>query len=426
MFARRLVDDDSGFALAAVMAAIALITAIAIGGFYIAQSTLGESDRVQHENRAYQAAASGLDRELSQFDIAKFNQGQYPTPLRTINGGDTYYVNVTRPPASTSYTMWAYGESNGITETVKVQFEYFDLWDMNVSGGANSWVGSRNGFNGNAIVIGSMYVNGDLDWTASSALYGGPLMVANGTADFTGSGDVGPNVDIYLDNPAAGPNASDVIAVNNLKESGAPEFELPTLDAEMMADFEANAGTVINGDLTIGGASFGDPATDAFWYDDATNTLHCDEIVYIKGMVSTTEPMTYTGRGILCAEGKSVSGVLTGFEIGGRFVPSGPWETLYGYTLPKCNTNATIGLISPGAIRQDADWMSCAIYINGPYTTQGGGVKDSFRGSIIADNIDFTDTNCILSTQVGLGAMLRDEMRRLGSGLFAQGDWVRQ
>lgn len=435
MHFRDMIDNDDGFALAVVMGAIAVITVVALTGFFVSQAALGDAMRLSTENRAYQAASSGLELEIPAFkpDLLPTGHSEsgyvYGNP-QTINGTDRYTVTVANLPGSTTqWVMRSVGQSGVSSETVEVTFTYFDLWDMNISGGSGSWPGMREGFNGNATIIGAVYVNGRLDWTASSAIYGGPIMVAgtNPTNDVLnrqngGStiGTVAQPIDLYLDNDPTG--QTDYLNQTAFRKGAAPEFDLPVLDNNNMTDFLNAATRVYNSDLVIGAATgnFGDPAFDKFWYKDGV--LYCDEVVYVKGKVTFANDIVYRGKGMIVAEGSGG----TGFEIQGRLVPDKPWETLYGVTMPACATDAILGLVSPGDIVQTGgDWVSAAIYINGSYSTQPGGQKESFRGSIICNSINFEDTNCVLATQVGLGGMIRDEMRWLGSNIYAQGDWTR-
>lgn len=436
---RDILDGDDGFALAVVMGAIAVITVVAITGFAVSRNALGDAMRLSAENRAYQAASSGLELEIPAFKpdllpTGRSESGYVYGNYQSINGTDRYTVTVAnKPGSSTQWVMKSLGQSGTATETVEVTFTYFDLWDMNISGGSGSWPGMREGFNGNATIIGAIYVNGRLDWTASSAIYGGPIMVAgeNPSVDVLnrqngGStiGTIANPIDLYLDNDPTG--QTDYINQTAFVKGSAPTFELPVLDSDNMSDFLSLANRVYNTDLVIGevanggAGNFGDPAVDKFWYKDGV--LYCDEVVYVKGKVTFANNMVYRGKGMIVAEG---SGGM-GFEIQGRLVPDKPWETLYGVTMPACGTDAILGLVSPGDIYQSGgDWVSGAIYINGDYVSDAGGQKESFRGSIICNSINFEDTNCVLATQVGLGGMIRDEMRWLGSNIYAQGDWLR-
>ena len=70
---RRLIGNDEGFVLFVVLGAIAVITAVAFGGFFLAQQSVADSRRVQTESKAFQVAASGLDRELATFSTTNFN-----------------------------------------------------------------------------------------------------------------------------------------------------------------------------------------------------------------------------------------------------------------------------------------------------------------------------------------------------------------
>ena len=73
----KLIRRDEGFAMAAVMGVVALVTVVAVGGYWIASQTLHESQRIENESKAFQVAQSGLDRELAAFNPAALMGGTY-------------------------------------------------------------------------------------------------------------------------------------------------------------------------------------------------------------------------------------------------------------------------------------------------------------------------------------------------------------
>jgi len=97
---RNALRDDGGFALFVAMGAIAVMTAVATAGFWLAQETLHESGRVQGENRAFQVASSGLDRELQTFSTSEFINGVLTRTGTTPDGSYTITAASTGNPTS--------------------------------------------------------------------------------------------------------------------------------------------------------------------------------------------------------------------------------------------------------------------------------------------------------------------------------------
>ncbi|HSK46994.1 MAG TPA: hypothetical protein VLA05_03200 [Coriobacteriia bacterium] len=234
---RNTMESDQGFALATVMGAIALITVIALTGFFVAETTLGESNRVFGENRAYQAASSGLEREMAVFTpdfllTGTSANGYVFGSTESINTEDWFLLRVNTAAEDPSlgpdeYEMVSVGGSRSETETVSVRFQSFNLWDMNISGSENSDMGSGAGFNGNGTIIGKVYCNGDFDWSGNGSLEGGPLFVRSGVFNKQSSGSnvgfVDDRLSAYLDNPPTG-------ATTNLYadlEGSAPKLVIP-------------------------------------------------------------------------------------------------------------------------------------------------------------------------------------------------------
>jgi hypothetical protein len=470
------IGSDEGFALATVMGAIAVITVIAFGGFFVAESTLAESTRVTSENRAYQAASSGLERELAVFKPEFLATGQsvngyvYGTE-QSINGEDSYVVTINTSAVDTGlsdeeFEMISVGESRGNTETVSVKFQSFNLWDMNISGSENSDIGSGEGFNGNGTIIGKIYSNGDFDWSGNGALLDGPLFVRNGVFN---KQSVGSNVGLatdrvpaYLDNPPTG-QTNNIYA--DLKGT-APKLPIPwPEDSDMDAWRDAaiaystanrlGDGTgadgifkspaarsddqynVFDGDLTISSAQpFGksspayvtknsngtvDEAMSADVIAVSGSTLHINGIIYIDGTLTIDSSIRqYMGKGLLVAK--------EGVVINGRLVPAdfdaGQYD-LHGIErLPRVSTKDCIGFASLGDVTQNvADWVCGATFISGSYFAPPTSAK--YRGAIIAQGIDFGQPNAWLVTQVGMSANLPPGLPPLNN-LNAMGDWIRQ
>ncbi len=180
---RNPVHNDEGFVLFVVLAAISLITAVAIGGFFLAQQSVADSRRVQTENGAFQVAASGLDRELATFSTSNFNgNASYTRTGTTPDGQYTIYVGTTGVPFM--YTIDSHGQSHSTSETVRETFFYMDLWDVNIGAGTNgdfpNPFGSGGSLNGNCYLWGPMYVMGDVNMNSQIELHNGPLFARNG------------------------------------------------------------------------------------------------------------------------------------------------------------------------------------------------------------------------------------------------------
>jgi len=472
---RSTVHAEDGFALATVMGAIALITAIAMGGFFVAENTLGEATRVGSENRAYQAASSGLEREMSVFRpefaaLGESSNGYVYGTTETINTSDWFQVLVRTSAQDASlgpdeYEMVSVGGSKSASETVSVRFQSFNLWDMHIAGSEDSNMGSGAGFNGNGTIIGKIYCNGDFDWSGNGSFEAGPLFVRHGVFNKQSSGsNVGLPADrmnAYLDNPPTG-QTSNLYA--DLKGT-APKLVIPWPESSDMdnwramavADSSANrlgdgTGTdgvvrnaasvsdaqynVFNGDLTLTSAQpFGKTGyvvKNAGVVDEAASgdvvavngsTLYINGVTYIDGSLTVDNSIRqYVGKGLIVAR--------DGVVINGRLVPAGfdgtDYDTIAPHAdhLPRTSSADCLGVASLGDVTQNsADWVCGAFFINGAYNATPTGAK--FRGSIIAQGIDFDQPNVWLVTQTGLSANLPEGLPPLNN-LNAMSDWVRR
>lgn len=433
--------DESGFALAVVMGAVALITAVAVGGYALASQTLDDSVRGEMYQSAYQVASSGLEEELLFFSPERL--GQYP---RTIAFGPDRYTARVNDLGGGTYELVVDGTSGTQSETVLVRFQYLDLWDMNISGGDGSTLGVKNAFNGSSWIYGSLYVNGDVDWGSNGRLYGGPVFLKEGTWNASGNGQVGAagaTVDVYGPVPSGGNYYTQ-------NRGSAPELEIPQLTDTNMANYrtmaEASVGTPYSGTRharataahhavwlgpsTIGNVSFGVPGVDALAFDVASGvmTLKDDAVIYCDDIITFTSAVKkYKGRGIIVAK--------KGFVIDGSLVPAQGLTEVIGVpgntkTVPKMDQDI-LCLLSQGDVSITAKGGSfptggicAAVFINGDVTMSNSSHGD-FRGSLICNNIAFQSTNVVLATQPGLGKLLPKGMPEL-SGFTARGDWVRR
>ena len=482
MHLRSRFNDEGGFALATVMGAIAVITATALAGFYMAQNALGESVRVNDENRAYQAASSGLEREIAVFTPLNWATGQSASgyvfgSTQDINGTDWLSVTVVDSAGNASlgageYEMVSVGGSGDATETVSVRFQSFNLWDMNISGDEGSGMGAGAGFNGNGTIVGKVYCNGDFDWSGNGSIEGGPIFGREGVfiKQSTGSnvGFTDDRVPVYFDNPPEGKEGG---YYADLK-GAAPKLVIPwptqeDMDrwkADAVADSAANVlgtnGTdaarhvssvsaaqynVFNGDLTLSATApfgkTGPKVMNGTVVDEAASgdviaigsdgTLHLNGTVYIDGTLTIASNIVrYSGKGLLVAK----QGVI----INGRLVPASYDPTALtgelgdydlhersGTKMPRTSPTHCIGFASLGNLVQNsADWVCGAVFTTGSYTATPTAAK--FRGAIIARNgITFNQPNVFLSSQDGMAANLPPGLPPLNN-LNAMGDWRRR
>lgn len=470
------IKRDDGFALATVMGAVALITVVAMAGFFLAQDTLNESVRVSNENRAYQAASSALERELSVFSAQDFlaglpsKSGYVYGQSEPINGSDSFRLTVTSVGPD-EYEMRSVGTSQNTSETCAVRFQAINLWDMNISG--DEQMGAGAGFNGNGTIIGKVFCSGDFQWTGSAGIEGGPVFVTNGqfikasvgcyvgtAADpvygyfdqepVVRAGDTGWNVEQRGSAPKLNipwPTASDMInwekAAKNYALRNAPDPGAP---------LHPNAGTpytVLQGDTVFGPTNFGKPGGIARLPDGSIDeassgdvyavapspngnrkTLYLNGVVYIKGKLTISNDIKYySGRGVLVAE--------NGVVVDGRLVPvrydqlpvappnAEIYRTADGKTeqLPIITEQDCLCIVSTADVAiTGGQWVCGAIFTSGQFREERTAGK--FRGSIIANSIDYSLPNGWLVTQPGLATKLPAEMPPLNN-INATGDWRR-
>lgn len=450
------VRRDDGFAMVFVMGCIALITIIAVGGWALARQTLHNSVKNESFSKAYQVASTGLEEQLSFFSPDRLSE--YP---KTVSYGNDSYTARIVDLGDGRYVLESEGRSGEESETVLVTFYYLDLWDMNISGGEGSSIGVKNAFNGNSWIYGSLYVNGDVDWGANGALYGGPIFLKDGVWNDSGSGGVGAASEVVDAYGAVKSDPSD--GYFTTQRGSAPDITIPEITEELMtgadgymeqaqnfsitrpplndANVHAAADstyyTVWNGNATIGDVAFGNTGLDGtprdgIAFDSATGTLYLAEgvIVYCSGTVTFTEDVNYyRGKGIIVAR--------DGFVIDGALLPGQGLTAVIGpagdqKTVPVMQEDC-LALMSMGNVNittgpSDGSFpgggISAAIFINGQVIADSSSHCD-FRGSLICDSIELGSTNVVLATQKGLGSVLPEGMPRL-SGFTARGDWVRR
>jgi len=233
----KVKTGDDGFAMFIAMAAIAVMTIVSVAGYWLSMDTLRESGRVQAENKAFQVASSGLERELQTFTTSNFVNGSYTRTGTTPDGNYTVYSSATGNPYE--FQMSCLGRSGNTTESVMQRFFFMSLWDMNIGAGPAVNFGGGSGWNGNASVRGPLYVRGDMDWWANATLEGGPLLIRDGGLIASGSGTVGAAKPIYLfaTDGLSGPKAkSNVYLADGVVHQSVPDVKLPWVDNAYLAD----------------------------------------------------------------------------------------------------------------------------------------------------------------------------------------------
>ena len=228
--------NDEGFALAAVMAVVSIMTILAFGGYFLAQNSLSDSTRVMAESRAFQVAESGLDRELSLFTPANVGTTYYPRYGQTTDG--TYTVTIQEQNTGSvmgEYLLTSTGTSQGSRESVSMRFFYLDLWKMNISAGEPTTLGGGSGWNGQATIIGPLYVRGDFEWTANANYEEGPLLIRDGDLIISGSGTLGYEspIDLYVTGTYPVEDVGKQLFVDRVSHT-VPDVTLPWLDQEYM------------------------------------------------------------------------------------------------------------------------------------------------------------------------------------------------
>lgn len=443
---KRAFRRDEGFALALVMGAIVVITIIAVGAFELSQQTLQGSTVNSAMNKAYQAASTGLEQEVSLFSPSKYDSNYYPRSAN-LDGGDGYKVYVDSL-GNSRYMMRSVGHSGDMTETVLTTFQYLNLWDMNISGGTGG-VGSKNGFNGNSTIFGALYVAGPVDWGANGRLYDGPIMLSDATWNPSGNGQVGTAlnpVDLY----GVMPVSANYHVVQ--KSTNAPGLQIPTISEEMMQKFqqeavntsnetsptgvpnasaEATAYCVWTGDAVIGNQDFGNPG-DAVWFRVSDGILHIrdEAVIYCSGTITFTSAVNgYMGRGTIVAHGtpgsegvtvqgaslKPATGRTSLLDSNGEMTDQGPMMT----------SDALLGIVTMANIgAHSRDWLCAFMFTNGNIVMNSSD-HGNVRGSIICSNIDLGTTNVTIATQPGASGLLPQAMPKL-SNVVARGDWVRR
>ena len=404
----RLKADD-GVALITVIGVLALVTILVIAGFALAQQALHESNIVNNESQAFQAANAGLDAAVARIQYQGFRTTDFPmySSAAQIGSGD---ATITVQEVSKSeYLLISQGLGRDNTvETVRVRMYFIDLYGMNISFGARLDANASNGkINGTTSIYGPLYTYGSLDGdnlgNGSGGIKWGPLMVKGGNV--VSSGDYIDVGSIYYEPP----HTVSVGTPGTRKIPSVPDFSVPPIDANYLSNALARAQSesadnnqgepanrpgVTNTEVTTAGntttyahtrapgtlstysgyvgaykvidndgainksssglvinsstASFG-TANDDFAYNATTRTLTCWGTVFIDGPLTTNIPITYVGNGILLANG-TISLLADFVPLNGLAPGLGGNDGNIMYNNQSFNKDQTLGIVSPDKI----------------------------------------------------------------------------
>jgi len=487
---RSILKSDDGFVLFVVLGAIAVITAIAMGGFFLAQQSVAESRRVQTESKAFQVASSGLDRELATFSVANFNGNSTYTRTGTTPDGQ-YNINVGSTGVPFMYTISALGRSSNTSETVRQTFFYMDLWDVFIGAGTNgdfpNPFGSGGSLNGNCSLTGPFYVKGNVSMNSQLNLNNGPLFVRDGDLN------IWANVQMYSANnvysvfmtPGYTASISHKGTATPKLYYNCPEIDLPWVDAgyldaaltvaqeqssdNLMGRADrglANAevatannpssysGTKATGasqyykvigngtshaalrggtyNLTIGATSFGKYPGNGY----AVGSAQHDDFAFDAATKTLYCEGTVFIDGDLTLNASKYVGNGT-IVVNGDAVlnpQSGELRPLTG-TDGGINLNGSncLGIAAAGALTQNGTFEG-VIFCNNTWTLSGNKVE--FRGTVHANGIYPDHPNQVITTEPGTVTWLPESMPGgptdprgagyAGTGIVMKGSWTRQ
>lgn len=475
-----LLKRDEGFAIATVLGIAALITAVAVGGFWMAGQTVHESVRNNAETKAFQVANSGLELELATFDPTNIDAGRYPYIGNTSDGA--YTLNV-QQLAGYEYLLSSTGVSGDTSETVVQRFFYMNIWDMNIAAGSNSGFGVGNNWNGNANINGPFYVRGDFSWTSGNPmLTGGPLMVKDGAIDMSGgSGQVGTaanRIRCYATDgliPLSALN-SKVFPTDDIVRTSVPDIQLPRIDEDYLDSYlqmamdqsvdnlsgtsenpitECAAGdpttylAVLPGrspmaatvpastssyykyrgssggraamgagthDLSIGPASFG--AWDGHGYP-AGSGLH-DDFAY-----DAANHVLYV-EGVVFIDGDLTFTTWVNYRGNGMLVVNGDTYIASGDLLPDGGfaVDRSLGITTPGSVYLNSTTYKGSVYCNGELNMDHP--STAFEGTVLADSISGDSPNVTLTQNPIIKDILPESMPGAGGGFVFPGTWTRR
>jgi len=480
-----LRDDDRGIALVAVMGVIAVMTIIAVSAYVFSSQTLHETENVQNQTQAFQAANAGVDRALTRIQENGFLDGDYPLN-GNMTGGESYVASVS-PTGNSEYLCISTGTdpSSGRTETIKVKFFYLNMWNMNLAGGTNNALGGG-AVRGTTSVYGPFYVRGGVTLGSNSVIENGPLFIKGGDLTLTGSGALGAPgrpVDVYVTGayPAAG---SRNMYARTISQS-VPDISLPVLDSAVMSqDYnqakaqsmdnvqgypdsgitnlestgapssyvsmlsgwtrpkaagastfykavgtDAGIGALAAGThgLTIGGTgSFGSWSGDGHYTLTSHDDFSYDDVsnvLTVEGTVFIDGPLTLNDSMVYRGNGALVcNGDIT---MNGDFVP----QTGDGHP----DATHCVGLVTPGSIICNAgdsntkDPEGLPDVAGAFFASRDWSMSKNVlvKGSVLAGSITFAHSNQHLVTDPDLPSYLPRAMPGSGNSILTKGSWVR-
>lgn len=468
---------DEGFAMAAVLGIAALITVVAIGGFWLAMQSNHASVRNRGETKAFQVANSGMELEMASFDPRQLTSGKYPFTSNTEDGS---YRITCKDVGGWEYVMTCVGYAEGASETVTQRFMYLDLWNVNMASGSNSAFGVGNNWNGNANINGPFYVKGDFKWNSGNPLMtGGPLLVKDGAVDMSGgSGQVGTAanpIKVYATKGVNPPSAigSKVFPQGNIIYTSVPDITLPRIDdvyldgmlqrakSQAVDNLMGTGSTVITEcvgfnpatyvaslpgrlaaaqtvpvcsstsykyrgasggragigagtyNLTIGPTSFGGRPGAGY---PAGSPLH-DDFAY-----DAVNKILYVG-GTVFIDGTVTFATPVRYRGNGTLVVNG--NVYVNFTLEPDGgfaVDRSLGIVTPRSVYVDGCTLKAAVYCNGELNLNKPGTV--FEGTVLADTISGDSPNVTLTQNAIIKDILPESMPAVG-GIPFPSTWSR-
>lgn len=230
---RQFLHDDSGVALLTVIGVVAVMTALATIGYFLASQSFVSTEVFQGEAQAFQVANAGVDTLYA--DIAANSSAALDNyeETRTIEvGGGMCEVKLTSL-SGLEYLATAVGSTaDGAQESIQVRFYYLNLWEMFIAAGEDEDSIGGGKINGNASIDGPFYVRGDLAATGSADFTRGPLFVT-GDISSKGAFTIGTTavpIDVYVGGayPTAWPGNKNFHA--NRVSNRVPDLTAPIVD----------------------------------------------------------------------------------------------------------------------------------------------------------------------------------------------------
>lgn len=482
---RRMRDDDSGVAMLTVIGVILLMTIIAIGAFTYAQQNVVDSQRIERQTQAFQAANSAADNALTRIQENGFRLTDYPL-TGTSSTGATYTATVA-PTANSEYICTATGtDPSGRTETIKIKFFYLNMWNMNLAAGTNNALGGGS-VKGTTSVYGPFYVRGGVALGANSTIENGPLFIKGGDLTISGSGQIGGNgsIDVYVTGAYPTPGSK---GMNSRSVSqSVPDITLPVVDMSVMtADYLLaknesfdNIQGYADSAISNQEASGGTPSTyttlfGAWTRPKAPGASTFYKVVGADGgigaLAAGTHPLTIGGTGswgagsgdghyslsshddfmyndatnVLTVDGTVfIDGPLTlndniTYRGNGTVIVNGD-ITMNGSFKPNTPTNypdAThvVGLVTPGNFIVNFQGsnnkdpvgtpdIAGAFFASKDWSMTGNGLF--VKGSVLAGSISFNHPNQHLVTDPDLPSYLPRSLPGAGNSILTRGSWVR-